>query len=191
MSSNKYTLTQLAAIYCVYKDLTKQHTINCCTCGKLLYIEQVEDCYAFYGHYLARSIYPKLKLHPKNTHAQCPACNLNFSTQIDNRYKKYMHYRYGDDIDDILKSEQDVFGDNNKTKNFYLEQLVFLTQKFPELYDVVLDTNTGELLDNYSIAYGSRNDIEKQWDTFSKTYKQDLDTLTHTLRTEPIEYERF
>lgn len=189
MSNNKYSLAQLAAIYTVYKDLDGTRIARCCTCGKSMRIEQLEDCYNLYGHYLSRSTHPGLKFHPNNTHAQCPVCNLQYSSIINKKYHEYMVYRYGEDIDNVLMldEEKGVYGDNDETLNFYILGIIELSQKFPELVDIVVDKTTGEVLDKVELI---ENPIEKQWNSYSVTYRQDLDSLSHMLYTEPIEYER-
>lgn len=185
--NNKYTLAQLAAIYCVYKDLDKRtHTVNCCTCGKTLYIEQIEDCYGLYGHYIARSLEPKLKYHPNNTFAQCPNCNMQVSGNIDIAYDNYIRYRFGENFKQKLLVD-DSFKDIEYAKQWYITELIKLSQNFTELSNIILDKETGEIFDNIK---DTKNPIEEQWDTYSVTYRQDLDILTKTLGVEPIEYER-
>lgn len=186
--NNKYSLAQLAAIYTVYKDLdAKTRTVNCCTCGDSLHIEQIEDCYSLYGHWIARSIEPKLKFHPDSTFAQCPWCNMQVSKTVDDAYDKFIEYRFGKNHkQDLL--QDDRFNDLEFAKQWYIQELIKLSQKFPELQIIVLDSNTGEIFDIIEII---ENPIEEQWNTYSVTYKQDLDELTRILGTEPIEYERF
>lgn len=186
MSKNKYTLAQLAAIYTTYKDLDiGTRTVNCCTCGRSIHIENIEDCYNIYGHFIPRSVEPKLKYHPKNTHAQCISCNMQVSKQIDFAYDRYMKFRYGEKIISELKAD-DSFANLEYAKQWYVFELIKLSQKFPELSNIVVDETTGELLDVVDIE----DPIQEQWDTYSPTYKQDLDELTKLLGTEPIEYER-
>lgn len=184
---NKYSLAQLAAIYTVYKDLDAgTRTVNCCTCGKSIYINQVEDCYNYYGHYIARSIEPKLKYHPFNAYAQCVKCNMQISQNIDDAYDKYIIRRYGKNfkqklLDEPVRSDEFCL-------EFYKCELRRLSNKFPELKQVI--ENYDEQ-DNNQFITENLNDIEKQWNTYSSTYKQDLDELVRVLKTEPIEYERF
>lgn len=185
MQNKQYTLAQIAAIYTVYKDLSIEHTVTCCTCGKSIYIANIEDCYSLYGHYIPRSIEPSLKFHPNNTFAQCVRCNMNSDNVIDTAYDKYMIYRFGKDIKTILLSEKFKYSSNDETKNFYLNELAKLSQKFPELLDVIVNKDTGEISEIFI------NDIEKQWNTFSKTYRQDLDILSKAMGVENVEYERF
>lgn len=185
----QYSLNQLAAIYTVYKDLSPTtHTINCCTCGKSIEIKQVEDCYNLFGHFIPRSVNKKLIYYPDNAFAQCSNCNVyqNGNAEIDERYKKYMFYRFGNNIVEKLnKVEQ-------QTKEYYYELytnlLLQLIPEFPELADVVIDKSTGEVI-YAQITYN--NSIEQQFNTFSKTYKQDLDTICKVICSEFIEYQRF
>ena len=186
--NNKYTLAQLAAIYTVYKDVDyRTKTVNCCTCGKSLHIEQIEDCFPLLGHYIPRSVEPKLKFHPNNIFAQCPFCNMQVSKVVDDAYDNYICYRFGKEFKLNLLAD-DSFKDLDKAKQWYINELCKLSQKFEELRTVVLDIDTGEILDDVTSI---ENPIEEQWDTYSLTYKQDLDELTKVLGTEPIEYERF
>ena len=92
---------------------------DCCTCGKPIHIETFEDCYAVFGHYFSRSQHPGLKFHPNNIFAQCPICNMNFSSSVEAAYKQYMIYRFGEDINkQLLQDEkQGKFRDINETKN--------------------------------------------------------------------------
>ena len=100
---NNYSLSQLASIYCVYKDLSvTTRTVNCCTCGKSIQITSPEDSFSLFGHYIPRSVSRKLKYHPQNTHSQCSSCNLNTTLNIDNSYTNYMIYRYGENIKNEL-----------------------------------------------------------------------------------------
>lgn len=185
--NSKYSLAQLAAIYTAYKDLDpKIRTVNCCTCGKSLYIGSVEDSFIYWGHYVPRSIAPKLKFHPLNTHCQCVKCNMQVSKDIDEAYDKYMIYRYGENIKETLLHDED-FDEEDYAKNWYFVHIVELSQKFPELEQVVVDTSTGEVLSVVEIE----DKIQEQFETYSRTFKQDLDELTRLLGTEPIEYERF
>lgn len=183
----KYSLAQLHAIYCVYRDLDPgTRVVNCCTCGCSLHIEQVEDCYGVYGHFVERSLEPKLKFHPLNAFPQCPNCNMNASSSIKTKYEDYMKYRFGSNIKTKLLQD-DRFNDFEFAKQWYIRELIEKQQIFPELASVTVDIATGELFDVEEIE----NNIEKQWNTFSKTFKQDLDELVRILGTEPIEYERF
>lgn len=183
---NKYTLSQIAAIYTVYKDININYTVNCCTCGKSIHIEQIEDCFSLYGHYISRSIEPKLKFHPYNTHAQCPECNMKVSSDIDKKYDEYMVYRYGKNIKEkLLKDNR--FSDINFTKNFYTKAILKLSFNYPELKNIVNIDDSGIIV---PLEIKKENEIVEQWYTFSKTYKQDLDTLVRYLKSENIEYER-
>lgn len=188
--NEKYTLSQLAAIYNVYKDLSDFKTVNCCTCGKSIHINSFEDCYALWGHYIARSQSRKLIYHPLNSHAQCPTCNIYFSDQntIEQRYDNYMKYRYGNDIKNrLLHSEEKS---EEYYENFYITGLLNLVYKFPELADIVVNTDTGEIKNVKEILV-SQNTVEKQFFTFSLTYKQDLDSLSKVLHSDFIEYSRY
>lgn len=186
----QYSLAQLNAIYCVYKDLNPEtHIATCVTCGKSIYIEEPEQCYNLYGHYIPRSIEPKLKYHPLNTHCQCQNCNLNETQQVRDSYKKYMVYRYGSNIDNCLRSADKK--SDSEYINFYISELLKLSEKFPELLDIVCDENTGEI---YSVdttdSADISNNIEKQFHTYSMTYRQDLDALSKYANASNIEYER-
>lgn len=110
-------------------------------------------------------------------------------SDVDKQYDDYMMYRYGyTDIKSKLK-EDDSFADLDFAKQYYVLELAKLTKQYPELQDIVIDVDTGELLvDNIVIE---ENPIEKQWNTYSQTYKQDLDSITRVLGVEDIEYERF
>lgn len=186
--NNKYTLAQLAAIYTTYKDLDfNTKTVNCCTCGKSMHINSVEDCFNIWGHYIPRSKEPKLKFHPNNTFSQCPQCNMQFSQEINKAYDNYIIYRFGKDIKEELQKDSS-FADVKYATSFYINKLLELAQQFNELYTVVVNTETGEFFDKVDII---EDPIVEQWNTFSINYKQDLDTLTKLLNTEPIEYERF
>lgn len=184
MEINKYSLSQLASIYCIYKDLSLNRTVNCCTCGKTLHINNIEDCFNFWGHFISRSVNKKLIYYPKNTHAQCVNCNVVLNnSNIHNKYVEYMEYRYGKDIyNELLKVEQQT---NEYYVNYYIEELLKLSIKFSELEDIFIDKNTGELITSFY-----ENEIEKQFYTYSITYKQDLDKLCKMLKCESIEYER-
>lgn len=185
-TNKKYSLSQLASIYCVYKDLSVSHIINCCTCGKSIYIRQVEDCFSLWGHFIPRSHNRNLIYHPKNSHAQCVNCNVYRNDKDTyNKYENYMIYRYGKDIVSKLLSYNKNYSEEKYLK-FYIDELVKLSQIFSELIDIVIDKNTGEILHNFLIE----NSIKKQFYTCSSTYRQDLDTICRTLETEYIEYER-
>ena len=109
---------------------------------------------------------------------------MQVSKSIDEAYDKYMIYRYGENIkEDLLQNEG---FDEDYIKKWYFDHVVELSQKFPELEQVVVDTSTGELLCIVEIE----DKIQEQFETYSKTFKQDLDKLTSLLGTEPIEYER-
>lgn len=182
---SEYTLAQLAAIYTVYKDLDFSRVAYCCTCGKAIHIDKIEDCYSLFGHYIARSVEPKLKLHPYNIHAQCPSCNMR--TNKSKEYDDYMIYRYGKDIKQKLLAD-DRFLDVEFAKRFYIKQILKLANKFPELAELVVDVETGELKSDVEDYI---NPIERQWDDYSITYKQDLDAISKFLKTKrSIEYER-
>lgn len=187
---NNYTLSQLAAIYCIYKDLSPTtHTVNCCTCGKILHIEQIEDCFNYWGHYINRSISRKLIYHPQNSFAQCVSCNIynNGNKNIEKNYDNYIKYRYGNNFrSKLLESEEKT---ENYYKTYYINELLKLSQKFPELIGILADNNTGELIHNLDIKIYN-NDFEKQFNTFSVSYKSDLDVLTKQLAVKPIEWER-
>lgn len=182
----KLTLAQLAAIYAVYKDLDpKTKTVRCCTCGKTIQIDNIEDCFRVWGHYIARSIEPKLIYHPLNSFAQCVSCNIYSNPKnMQDSYDKFMQYRFGSDIKiKLLQAEKK---DEDYYKGFYITELLKLSSKFPELLDVLVDQNTGEIIENLVI----RNGIEKQFDTFSVTFKSDLDSLCKALNSDFIEYNR-
>lgn len=187
--SKKYTLAQLNAIYCVYKDLNPEtHIANCVTCGKSIFIEEPEQCFNLYGHYIPRSIEPKLKYHPLNTHCQCQGCNLNETQQVRNKYRCYMLYRYGNDIDSKLKSAEKK--SEEEYVDFYVKELIKLSNKFPELLSIVCDEDTGELYDVATDDNSDVNNIEKQFHTYSVSYRQDLDMLSKIAGASNIEYER-
>lgn len=186
---NKYSLAQLAAIYCTYKDLSvTTHNVVCCTCGKVIKIEQLEDSYSLWGHYIPRSVNRKLIFYPKNSHVQCIQCNVftNRPKLIQENYDKFMIYRYGDNILDELNSIKQETEDYYF--NFYIEELTKLLVKFPELAQVVLDKDTGELKDTFNGV--TLNSIEKQFYTFSRTYGSDLDNISKSIKGDYIEYNR-
>lgn len=180
-----YSLSQLASIYCVYKDLSPlTHSITCCTCGKIIHIEQIEDCFNLWGHYIARSVNRNLIYNPINSHAQCINCNV-INQGMYNEYKRYMQYRYGENIENILLNAD--IHDNEYYKNFYITELAKLSSVFPELLNIIVDVNTGEILPTQQVF---ENSIENQFYTFSSTYKDDLDTLCKILKVNFIEWER-
>lgn len=189
MSKKNYTLSQLHAIYIVYRDLdVGTRTVNCATCGKTLYINNIEDCYLYYGHRIARSIEPKLKYHPLNAFPQCINCNMQVSSSIDKAYNDFIVYRFGKDItNDLLQDNR--FIDQNYAKDYYINRLLELSNKFPELKDILIDYSTGSLLD--TVEKDIDNSIIDQWFTYSLNYTQDLDYITNFMKTEAIEYERF
>lgn len=183
--SKCYSLSQLAAIYCVYKDLSPlTHSVRCCTCGKNIIIEAVEDCYNYWGHFISRSVEPKLKYHPLNSHAQCINCNVN-NHGMYVEYKKFMKFRYGEDIEyKLLNSE---IHDRQYYVDFYIEKLLNLSLKFLELQNVVVQQDTGEIISNVI----EDNKIMEQFYTYSKTFKDDLDTVCKTLKSNTfIEYNK-
>lgn len=187
MSKNKYSLAQVNAIYCVYKDLNPNtHTTSCVTCGKSIHIDSFEQCFSLYGHYIARSLEPKLKYHPLNTHCQCANCNMYETPTVKKAYDDYMVFRYGENIKNKLLAEEPKT--EQEYEQFYLNELVKLSTKFPELIEVICDSETGEV---YNFEDKLDNNIEQQFKTFSVTYKQDLDELARALGTQPIEYERY
>lgn len=185
-----FSLAQLHAIYTVYKDLDKnKRTVKCATCGKTLNINSFEDCYNIYGHYIDRSLQPEIKYHYLNAYPQCPSCNTNTTSDIKNKFDDYIKYRFN--VSNINEFKKELisdkrFNDYNFAYNFYIKELLNLYKDFPELYEVILDVDTGAIVET---KYES--EIEEQWDTFSKSYKQDLDTLVKLLNMENIEYERF
>lgn len=186
---NKYSLAQLNAIYCVYKDLNPEtHVATCVTCGKSIFIEEPEQCFNLFGHYIPRSVEPKLRYHPQNTHCQCQACNLNETQQVRDKYRNYMIYRYGNDVDRTLKTS-DVKTDNEYI-DFYVSALMGLSEKFPELLHIICDKSTGEVYDIKTEKENKINHIEQQLHTYSITYRQDLDTLSKAVGASNIEYER-
>lgn len=182
----KFSLAQLHAIYCVYRDIDFAHNVRCCTCGKSMHIEQVEDCFNLYGHYLSRSQYPHLKYHKDNAFPQCPNCNMSVSSSIDNKYAEFINYRYGEGFTEKLKQDNS-FSDKNKALQFYVVELLELSQRHPELYSALVDANTGEVIEIQNVV---ENPIQEQWETYSPTFRQDLDEITRLLGTENIEYER-
>lgn len=186
MLMKKYSLAQLVAIYATYKDLDpKTKTVKCCTCGKTIQINEIEDCFNIWGHYIARSLAPKLKYHPLNSFAQCVFCNAYSDyTNIQEKYDNYMKYRFGDGIKEQLLSAE--VKDEEYYKDFYITELIKLSNKFPELLDIVIDKNTGEIKNEGT----SKNKIEEQFDTYSPTFKSDLDTLCKCLKTDFVEYNR-
>lgn len=182
MKKEEYTLTQLAAIYTVYKDINLNRTINCCSCGKTIFINSLEDCYNYFGHYISRSKEPKLKLNPYNIHAQCVNCNMNPTKQTKTNYDNYMIYRYGKDIKNKLLNDDSVYG-----LEFYMIELYKLSDKFFELKSIFNSDSNRKFIEEYNDC----NDIEKQWNTYSITYKQDLDVIARALNLkENFEYER-
>lgn len=185
--NNRYSLAQLAAIYTVYKDIDPgAKNVYCCTCGRALHIESIEDCYSLWGHYLARSIAPKLKYHPDNAFAQCARCNMQCSGNIDRAYDEYIKRRFGNNHVSKLISESNR--DEEYYKQFYITEIIKLSQRYNELSEIVLDSTTGEIKEDLGVE--SENNIAQQFDTFSPTFRQDLDILTQAMQTEPIEYER-
>lgn len=182
-----YSLAQLASIYCVYKDLSPlTHNTVCCTCGKTIHISQIEDCYNYWGHFIPRSINKNLIYYPNNSFAQCITCNVysNGSKNIEEKYSKYMLYRFGKDIFNELKQVKQQT--QEYYREWYINNLIKLISKFSELSEVVLDTETGEV--NYTPYFN--NDIEKQFYTYSRTFRQDLDIICRTLKIKSVEWER-
>lgn len=184
----KYSLSQLAAIYATYKDLNpKTKTVRCCTCGKTIQINCFEDCYKIWGHYIARSLEPKLKYHPNNTFAQCSSCNVfSDSNEMQEKYDKYMSFRFGSDIKQKLSESEPQT--EEYYKNFYTIELLKLSTTFPELKEIFIDETTGEVVDVTELP--EENSIEKQFNTFSPTFKSDLDVLCRALNCEYVEYNR-
>lgn len=184
-----YTLNQLAAIYNVYKDIDfRTKTVSCCTCGKNIKITQLEDCYNLWGHFVPRSIDRGLIYCPENSHAQCPECNVFINnSHIQNKYTEYMIFRYGKNYKTLFEAFKQKQLDTQQIKDFYVERLLSLLNEFPELSECIgVDLQTGEVKD--TIYYS--NNIENQFNTYSKHYEQDLDTLCKILRTEYIEYNK-
>lgn len=189
-NNKKYTLSQLAAIYNVYKDLNPStRIVNCCTCGKSLTVLSPEDAYCYWGHFIPRSLNRNLIYYPKNSHAQCTQCNLwTLGNVMYEQYSQYMKYRYGDNIiEELTKVEKQ---DDEYYLKFYQQSILNLVYKFPELAEIVINTDTGELKDSNDI-FKQENSIEKQFYTFSTTYKQDLDTISKALNSDYIEYSRY
>lgn len=186
----KLSLNQLNAIYCVYKDLNpRTRIIRCCTCGTPITINSYEDAYQLYGHFIPRSIKPNLINHPDNSHAQCPNCNVysDNSSIINTNYDRYMIYRYGEGIKERLLAINDV-PDKDYYINYYFNKILVLSTIFPELSEIVVESSTGEVRDSFAIT--QTNAIELQFDTFSKTYKADLDTICKAIGAEYVEYEK-
>ena len=182
------SLAQLHAIYSVYRDLDKKtKNVSCCTCGRKIIINSFDDCYSVYGHYIDRSIEPKLKYHPLNAFPQCIHCNVyENNTEIKKKYDTYMRYRFGKNIKtDLINSEAK---DDNYYKELYTVELLKLSQDFPELLDILVDRTTGELLIDSENKI--KNSIEKQFNTFSRNYASDLDHLCLYLNCEYIEYNK-
>lgn len=185
---HKYSLAQLAAIYCVYKDLDPiTKTISCCTCGRLIHINVPEDSYAYFGHYIPRSKNRNLIYHPKNTHAQCPACNMHTTKEISDSYDHYMMYRYGKNIKNDLMSISKTYTEDEYA-NYYINLLLQLSNNFPELLSILTNFDTGEVLESQDVRKNNR--IENQFYTYSETYKDDLDRLCKILNVKNIEWER-
>ena len=189
IDSAKLSISQLHSLYCVYRDLdigTK--TVNCCTCGKLIHIDEPQDCFQYYGHYIPRSVSRLLKYHPYNAHPQCLQCNLNETIDIRKNYDRYMIYRYGKNIKDKLLSINQTYTED-QYKEYYINELLKLTCNFPKLAKLLIDDDdTGEII-NFTQIH--ENDIEEQFYTFSQTYKQDLDKLCKMLKVKNfIEWER-
>lgn len=182
---SNYTLSQLASIYCIYKDLSPlTHSVRCCTCGKNIIINSIEDCYNFWGHYIERSVEPKLKYHPLNSHAQCIMCNVQ-GKGMPIEYNKYMIYRYGDNIrEQLLTSNKE---NEQYYINLYTTELIKLSTIFSELIDVVVQKQTGEILSSVK----QENSIEEQFNTYSPTFREDLDLLCKNLGSDNfIEWEK-
>ena len=77
---------------------------------------------------------------------------------------------------------------DSEWKDFYIKQLLKLSNKFPELISSVLvNEDTGELIEITDVI---ENSIEKQFNTYSKTYKEDLDRLCKILDIRDVEWER-
>lgn len=187
MSKNEFTLAQLHAIYTVYRDLDSgTRTVNCCTCGKSIYINNFEDCYAVYGHYVDRSIAPNQKYNPFNAYPQCPQCNLNTTDKIKEAFKNYVIYRLGYDPESKIKNDKYYNYSEQYYKQYYLTELKKLSEKFSELTEIFTDLEEKTEEKEKTIT----DNIIHQWGTYSDTYRQDLDTITKMLNTEPIEYER-
>lgn len=186
---NNLSLAQLHAIYTVYRDLDKnKKTVKCSTCGKIIHIESFEDCFNVYGHYIDRSLQPEIKYHYLNAYPQCPLCNTQTTENIRKNFDNYISYRFNTNPEQFKHNLiiDKRFNDYTFAYNFYVKELINLYKDFPELSQIIVDINTGAIIEN---NYDS--EIEEQWDTFSTSYKQDLDTLTKLLRMENIEYERF
>lgn len=111
---------------------------------------------------------------------------MQVSGNIDIAYDNYIRYRFGENFKQKLLVD-DSFKDIEYAKQWYITELIKLSQNFTELSNVILDKETGEIFDTIK---DTKNPIEEQWDTYSVTYRQDLDILTKTLGVEPIEYER-
>lgn len=190
-SKPKYSLAQLAAIYTVYSELDQAHTAYCCTCGKQIRISSVEDCYPLYGHFIDRSKEPALKFHPMNTQIQCAKCNMSTDPAIKRKFRQYMEFKYGENIIDKLLSEKSKYGDNILTRQEYLRRLSGLVDTFPELAEVLASSGSAHIVDRIHLENkGMATPLSTQFKMYSPIYKQELDTLTKFLRTEPIEYER-
>mgnify|MGYP007106418237 CR=1 FL=1 len=183
----KLSLSQLAAIYAVYKDLSPAtRTVRCCTCGKSIHIEQIEDCYSVWGHYIPRSIARCLIYNPLNSHAQCIDCNLYADPKtMQLHYDDYMKYRYGSSVKELLFSENNQQTEEKYNSEYYMIELLKLSSKFPELAELLIQQDTGEIKE-----ICSENSIEKQFNTYSRSFKDDLDVLCRTLQTDYIEYQR-
>lgn len=192
MAAKQYSLAQLNAIYCVYKDLNPDtHVATCVTCGKSIYISDVEQCFELYGHYIPRSLEPKLKYHPDNSHCQCKDCNLNETAEVREAYEQYVCYRYGKNKHQQLKQSSSI--SDSEWLKFYIEKLTKLSDTFPELIDVIIANGNNDNVNNGKIIATTtsvNNDIAEQFRTYSKTYRQDLDDLSKALQANFIEYER-
>ena len=191
MIKKEYSLSQIAAIYCTYKRLNPgTKIVHCCTCGKSINISSFDDCYNVWGHFIHRSISPYLIYHPLNSNPQCVSCNMQYNEDISKSYEKYMIYLYGKDIKNKLLDEESEyrFKTNDELFDLYEKLLHNLEGIFPELSNLFYNDKNND--SKCELNYYS-NSLEQQFNTYSKTYKQDLDILTKALATEPIEYERF
>ena len=104
---------------------------------------------------------------------------------MPNEYDNYMEYRYGSSIKSELLAEPEISLD--QYKDFYIEELIKLSNKFPELNDIVINKNTGEVYTDLKES----NPIETQFNSYSPTFKSDLDFICKSINSKNyIEWER-
>ena len=76
--------------------------VQCCTCGQRLHFKET-NC----GHYIHGNTKPTY-FEERNTHVQCPRCNLYLSGALD-QYALYLEAKYGEgilqELDSLSKSK--------------------------------------------------------------------------------------